>query len=316
MSISIDRIDGEIRDGFYVQPLMKRVWKAELEVLKVVDGICKRHNIKYFAHWGTLLGAVRHGGFIPWDDDMDIAMFREDYTRFNYYARRELPQDWQIRNCNDDKFEGMATVVINGKRINLEQQFLDRFYGCPYLVGIDVFCMDKIPANKADEDFLVTCLTMANTLGLSDETDETVLRDNAEEIKQLEELTGFKFNEHESIKKQLLYLADKLSAMYYDTDAEDVTFMYQFWKNRDCRMPVRCFNEVIEVPFEDTTVPIMGDYDTVLRSIYGDNYMTPIRNYEGCHEYPFFKDQISMLRSLLAEKGDTLPEYFDMDIEE
>ena len=64
--------EDEVREGFYIPSLMKRAWAAQMEVLEIVGEICEKHHIRYFAEWGTLLGAVRHGGRIPWDDDIDI----------------------------------------------------------------------------------------------------------------------------------------------------------------------------------------------------------------------------------------------------
>ena len=69
--------EGETRHDFFIEPMMKRAWAASMEVLAEIDRICKKHEIKYFAYWGTLLGAVRHKGFIPWDDDIDIAIDRK-----------------------------------------------------------------------------------------------------------------------------------------------------------------------------------------------------------------------------------------------
>ena len=82
MRVPDDFLEGEIRNSFYVESMMKKVWAAQLEVLNEIDRICKKHNITYFADWGTLLGTVRHKGFIPWDDDMDITMKRQDYIKF------------------------------------------------------------------------------------------------------------------------------------------------------------------------------------------------------------------------------------------
>ena len=74
--------EDEVRDGFYVPSMIKRAWATAMDVLCEVDRICCKYNIKYYAEWGTLLGAVRHAGFIPWDDDLDIGMMRTDYRKF------------------------------------------------------------------------------------------------------------------------------------------------------------------------------------------------------------------------------------------
>ena len=89
MNIPEGYLNGEIRDGFYVESTMKKAWAAEIEVLNEVDRICRQYDIQYFADWGTLLGTIRHKGFVPWDDDMDITMKREDYTRFCQIVQQE-----------------------------------------------------------------------------------------------------------------------------------------------------------------------------------------------------------------------------------
>lgn len=71
----------EVRCDFEISAMMKRAWAAQMEVLEVVDEICQRNGLQYFADWGTLLGAIRHQGFIPWDDDIDICMKRKDYNQ-------------------------------------------------------------------------------------------------------------------------------------------------------------------------------------------------------------------------------------------
>ena len=62
--------EGEERNGFYIEPMMKRAWAAQIEVLLEVQKVCEKNEIQYFAEYGTMLGAVRHKGFIPWDDDI------------------------------------------------------------------------------------------------------------------------------------------------------------------------------------------------------------------------------------------------------
>ena len=84
--------EDEVRDGFYVPAQMKHAWAAQLEVLNDIDKACTENGIQYFAEWGTLLGAVRHHGFIPWDDDMDICMKRADYEKFLRIYDKIMPE--------------------------------------------------------------------------------------------------------------------------------------------------------------------------------------------------------------------------------
>ena len=107
------------RDGFIVSQDMKRVWAAQLEVLQEVKRVCNILNIHFFADWGTLLGAVRHKGFIPWDDDMDIAMLRKDYMRFLSEAPALLEKYYEIKSVyNDPTDDTIKARIINGRHIN------------------------------------------------------------------------------------------------------------------------------------------------------------------------------------------------------
>ena len=83
-------METETIDGYEVSSDIKKLWACELEILEEVERICNKHNIRYFADFGTLLGAVRHKGFIPWDDDLDLSMLPEDYERFVKIAPKEI----------------------------------------------------------------------------------------------------------------------------------------------------------------------------------------------------------------------------------
>ena len=80
MEFDKNYFEAEVREGFYVTSDIKHAWAAQLEVLSDVDKACRENGIQYFAEWGTLLGAIRHHGFIPWEDDMDI----KDGTIYGY----------------------------------------------------------------------------------------------------------------------------------------------------------------------------------------------------------------------------------------
>ena len=87
-------LDEEVRCGYTVTKQMKEVWAVELDLAVQLLDVCKRHNIQVFAEAGTLLGAARHKGFIPWDDDMDFCMMRSEYDKFCKIAPAEFKEPY------------------------------------------------------------------------------------------------------------------------------------------------------------------------------------------------------------------------------
>ncbi|MBR1604027.1 MAG: LicD family protein [Synergistaceae bacterium] len=77
---------------------VRKIQLAELDIFKAFKAICDRHNLRYFAIGGTCIGAIRHKGFVPWDDDMDVAMPYEDYKKFFEIAKTELPEHLVARD--------------------------------------------------------------------------------------------------------------------------------------------------------------------------------------------------------------------------
>lgn len=115
-----------------------------LRMLRIVDHICRQHSIKYWLESGTLLGAMRHGGFIPWDDDADIAMLREDFERFRAVALRELPDDLFFQTAETDaQYRDVLPRIRDRKSIFVER---DKGY-VPHYRGIylDIFPYDSYP---------------------------------------------------------------------------------------------------------------------------------------------------------------------------
>lgn len=123
--------------------LLRRHQLRMLEMLKYVDGVCKKHNIKYWLCSGTLIGAVRHSGFIPWDDDLDIEMLREDYKKFVKVMKEEAQTNYVLQTHETD-FNYLAPY---GKLRDLHSYIKENNYNdwCYKYHGvyIDVFIMDS-----------------------------------------------------------------------------------------------------------------------------------------------------------------------------
>ncbi|MGI6200185.1 MAG: LicD family protein [Christensenellales bacterium] len=117
--------------------------EIELEILTAVDRLCREEGIAYYLAFGTLLGAVRHGGFIPWDDDVDILMPREDYDRFIQVASK-LPGHLHFKYCgNTHPYIYDFGKVEDGRTLLIEDTY--RYLGIDSGVYIDIFPLDGCP---------------------------------------------------------------------------------------------------------------------------------------------------------------------------
>ena len=109
--------------------LLRRQQMRMLDILLEVDKICKRHDIQYWLSSGTLIGAMRHDGFIPWDDDLDIEMMRSDYLRLMEVLPKELPEWLALQNSDTDENYFFFYAKVRDRRSRmLEQNNYDRLW--------------------------------------------------------------------------------------------------------------------------------------------------------------------------------------------
>ncbi|MBP3421795.1 MAG: LicD family protein [Lachnospiraceae bacterium] len=282
--------EDEVREGFYVSSLMKRAWAAQLEVLEDIDKVCQKHHIKYFADWGTLLGAIRHGGFIPWDDDMDICMKREDYDKFSKVAPLELQEFYNLNNlehCGENQeCQYYITRVHSGRRIRTDQQYMEKFHGFPYVTGIDIFPLDYLPPTDKEDQLLCKEIKILSTL--VDNISNIDEKEMNAHIKKIEQIYNVHLDKKRSLQYQLHALADGIGRRFQAKDAKYITDIPTHTIN-GYKLPKEYYENSIRVPFENTTIPVPIAYHEILKKQYGD-YMIPIKD-GGAHKYPFFDEQ-------------------------
>ena len=212
--------DQEVRDGFYLDTTMKTLWAAELEVLQKVAEVCDRHGLKWYAAYGTLLGAIRHEGFVPWDDDMDIWVKRADYNILMQVLPKELPEGYLVRGpLTDEGYDQYHTCLNSGNGISIAKEWLEQYHGCPFTVGLDIFPLDYLPRNEKDRDLQVQLLTMtgriaqlAKNLSRGDydtKEDETEVSEGEEDNREKEESidsskTGDKQEKATTLKEEII----------------------------------------------------------------------------------------------------------------
>lgn len=290
------------RDGFIVSQDMKRVWAAQLEVLQEVKRVCNILNIHFFADWGTLLGAVRHKGFIPWDDDMDIAMLRKDYMRFLSEAPALLEKYYEIKSVyNDPTDDTIKARIINGRHINFEPDFLSKFHGCPYVVGIDIFPVDNITEDKDRLDKQISGLRFLLKMVQSIPEEAPYSDDVLELMRKVENTFGIPIDYNNRLRHELKKIYDIVCAIYQNEKTEEVCSMIDFAEGWDYHAKREWYEDICELPFENTTIPVPAGYDGLLRIKYGKDYMTP-RNVGSSHNYPFYKSQIEELRLVMEHE--------------
>lgn len=123
-----------------------------LDIMVEIDRICRKHNIKYWLDGGTLLGAVRHGGFIPWDDDLDIAMMHDDYVKFIEIAPKELPESLLLQTPELDSSYKVEICKVRDKNSFFVTQHDD--FTKDYSKGLYVDIFDVVPYPKVKKSLL------------------------------------------------------------------------------------------------------------------------------------------------------------------
>lgn len=308
MEFSVDFYKDEVRYGFYIPTVIKQAWAAELMVLAEIDRICRKHHIKYYADWGSMLGAIRHGGFIPWDDDMDIGMLRDDYIRFRQVAAKELPKEYAIHDFESKEDHWLfLSRVVNRNHICFDEDHLNKYHNFPYIAPVDIFVMDYL--YREEEKEKERCDEIKIILAVADAIVERGL--NATEMRMLKtiELKYHRSFSHIQSRRKLgieLYrLAQEQMARVPRDEADFVGQIFPWVLKGNRGMPKEDFDKMVRLPFENTTIPVPADYHTVIQRKYG-NYMEIYKG-QGLHDYPFFEGQRD---NLLAVADDfELPEF-------
>ncbi len=306
----------EIREGFLVPEMMKRAWAAALEVLEVIKDICRENGLVYYAAYGTLLGTIRHKGFIPWDDDIDIYMFRNDYDRFIEIADTCLPEGFVLSGIYGKNTrlwgansEPQLRVIADEKYFTLPS-YMNRFHSYPYMrIGIDIFPLDNVPEDVQEQYEIVK---LSNDIHFIIANWE-LLRENGEledRIAKTEKMLGVEYlrDDENLLKREMRLYADRLAASCEDDTGKVADILYCMPPGeRDKFTGIKAmrstwFGKGVSMLFENTQITVPEQYKEVLRVSVGEDYMIP-KPFTADHEYPFYKTQEKAFIKLLRDSG-------------
>ena len=258
----------ETRCNFFVSEKRKKVWKVELDILAEFIRICQRHDLKYFLFAGSLLGAARHQGIIPWDDDIDVAMPREDYETFLHVAPKELQAQHVLANHNSiEHFCTSFSKIYNKNTTAMEDYYWIPGYTHVQGIFLDIFPFDNVPDTKLQRKLHHSEIQLARAFLLMKKGHHI----NEEKRGKLA-VAGF---------YALKRLASRISMGKIAAFHHRVVTKYNKRKTRyisfvaDGYMPnIFCRSEwaedLMDAPFEYLTVKIPRNYDEYLTSHFGD----------------------------------------------
>ena len=271
-SIPNDFYKEEVISEHHVTAQTKKLWAVELGCLAELQRICEKHHIKYFACGGTLLGAVRHKGFIPWDDDIDVMMFYEDYVRFCEIAPKEISKPFFLQNYQTEPGFGPAMSRIRNCETTGCTQYdfnmADRKYNCG--VFIDIFPLFGIESGSKLFKQKCSIKIWKNVLAGS-------------EIKRMARQGGWKWNlkkwlhprvwlwnivsifiNHKKVSKKYLHACASANSYSKMGLLSFTAFKTKFIWDKEW------FSELINMPFEYTYITCPKNYDPILQTQYGD----------------------------------------------
>ena len=271
----------EIISDYKVTELRKRVWAKELEILVLFDRICKENGLKYYITYGTLIGAVRHKGFIPWDDDIDVEMFRDDYERAREIFKQELkpPFEWQdMYDILENPDVGDDTVLKLhpfGKIKNSETAAIEE-RGMPISVNQGIY-IDIFPLDDARDDKGFT----AEMFELQKEVYYTIFAGEALRQKMTEERPDTVIPYDDLTRMMIMPLQDRFKlfeSLLISYAGKSTMVNNKFYEIRGSfpNLSRKWYAETVDLPVEGMTFQAAGGYERILTTIYG-NYMNPVR---------------------------------------
>lgn len=269
MMINASFYKEEIRSGFLVTEKRKKVWAAELQMLEKFDEICQKHNLTYYAYYGTLLGAVRHQGFIPWDDDIDVVMFRDDYEKFQAIAPEEFKEPYFYQNTYTDRVMWALSKIRDSRTTAVEPQF--RHLGSSFHQGIfiDIFPFDNVKDGVNPQ--FETIEQIQQLLWLSIVNPEAIIKAMKEGkklylgtdflINHLQKNVQEKFKIFESFNCSCLEQSKRVNYLIEEMYPDEVS----------CKSVEKdWFHDIIYLPFEHLQIPAPAEYDKILTQCYGN----------------------------------------------
>lgn len=272
-------LNPELLCDYQVTEHSKKIWAISLDMLVQLDKVCKKHNLRYFLIFGTLLGAIRHKGFIPWDDDVDVAMPREDYEKL-IAMPEEFSHPLFLQTPQTDPNSAMSYARIRNSNTTAIAR-LFKYQKMNHGIFLDIFPLDNYMKEEGDLRF-----EEIKSLNIDNGTFMRLSNPDLDE-KNLERVKKY-INQKKTPLKTISKIHD-LAFKYNTIDTDFIapivltitTMQRKIWEKK-------CFENVILADFEGLKFPIPIGYDSVLKQSF-NNYLEypPVELRKSLHSHYF-----------------------------
>ena len=250
------------------------IQKCELGILKEFIRICDKYGLKYFLVEGSLLGAVRHEGMIPWDDDIDVALFRDDFDKFIEKARDELRKPYKCASFYEDKDRVNYLTQMSDNRTLVFTSYKRKEQVSP--VWIDVFVIDGMPRKALPHFSHKLSLLYRKLMLMWSNLDGFVVQRKGRPLYErvlIAIADKLQLSRVISTKKQLLKMDKTMRKIKVAPQNNTVNFMSEYkWKTE---FPPEYYGDGKMVKFENLMVRVPVEAEKILTSIYGDYNSLP-----------------------------------------
>ncbi len=263
-----------------MEKIIHELRAVEIEILDVIHQVCMDNGLKYSLAYGTLIGAVRHEGFIPWDDDIDIMMPREDYDRLLTIWKDAAPQEFILQDCysSPDLVNNFAKVRKNHTTF-LQFEF-EKEKNYHKGVFVDIFPMDRVPQGRLARrfQFLMCAINLLYNRGY---------RSGNNGIMDVFERILLKAPKSQYRKRQK-WAERKATLWNYNTQLP----YFSFCTIGACKVhyPADLFDELISLPFNGKKYYVVKKYDTCLQALYGNYRELPPEEERVWKHHPILVD--------------------------
>ena len=299
----------EIRCEYIVTSDVKKQWAVCLDLLAEFDRVCTKHNIQYFAGYGTLLGAVRHGGFIPWDDDIDLVMPRPEYEKLRKIATKEFKHPYFFQTEETDIGFSRPFARLRNSNTTAIQKIED--YGSVIYnqgIFIDIFPLDNFPDDEEEQNrFRSKMISLRRKMSRFSkwstryqpvENEKGVYKLKTEIKRKVSSVLRWYMKKY---SKHNPYVARfEIESQKYNNrgDTKEWCVPYFFSLERHGAFEKDWYNSVERVQFESLTIPVPQKYNEILNRSYGNWREYVIGNnthgdvfYDTDRPYTFYKRQ-------------------------